>query len=153
MYVGTYLVGLIYHGMSPVLACKGTDLVLSPGVQSPIGQDVTSSMSFCQKSPCAQPHCAAQQGRHRPWGICSQCWEGDQPCTVSLCDMSQAFCGHKVSWSQGELLSSWKKADHLSSQLEKLSSSMLGCFHGLSSGLPPKTPPPFPRRLKHSLVI
>lgn len=41
MYIKTYLVGLIHHGMSPVLACKGTDLVLGPGVQSPRGQDVT----------------------------------------------------------------------------------------------------------------
>lgn len=41
MYIKTYLVGLIYHVMSPVLACKGTDLVLSPGEQSPRGQDVT----------------------------------------------------------------------------------------------------------------
>lgn len=41
MYIKMYLACLIYHGMSPVLVCKGTDLVLSPGVQSPRGQGVT----------------------------------------------------------------------------------------------------------------
>lgn len=42
-----------------------------------------------------------------PGGFRSQCWERGQPCTVSLCDMS--LCGHKASWSQGELLSSWEE--------------------------------------------
>lgn len=97
MYIKTYLVGLIYHDMSPVLACKGTDLVLSPGVQSP---RVRMSHRRC---PFCQPHCAAQRGTHHPWGML-QSVLGKEPCTVSLCDMS--LWGHKVSWSQGELLGS-----------------------------------------------
>lgn len=41
MYIKTYLVVLTYCGMSLVLACKGTDFVLRPGMQSPRGQDGT----------------------------------------------------------------------------------------------------------------
>lgn len=73
-YIEMYLVVLVYCGMGPVLACKGTGFVLRPGMQL---QEVRMGhrwSPFAKTSPCTQLLLDKAQGsaagdRHHPQGI------------------------------------------------------------------------------------